>query len=147
VDYVFEKPDVTISWKQPGVRAADFEFGAVYHGTRGQTIVRGGDGRVFPDELVIEYAKAHGMPYELDRGVRADKINIDNWLECIQTRKTPIMDIETGHRVASMCILANMAYRLERPIQWNAKRERFDNDPAANLLLASPGRGKYSLFA
>jgi hypothetical protein len=46
-----------------------------------------------------------------------------------------------------MCILANMAYKLERPIEWNARRERFDDDPAANLLLASPGRGKYSLYA
>lgn len=147
VAYTFEKPDVSITWKQPGIRAADFEFGAVYHGTRGKTIVRGGDGRVFPDDQVMAFAQDNGMPFEIDRGVRAHEINLENWFDCIRSRKTPIMDIESGHRVASMCILANMAYKLERPIEWNARRERFDNDPAAELLLASPGRGKYSLYA
>lgn len=147
VSYTFEKPDLTIAWKQPGIQAADFDFGAVYHGTRGKTIVRGGDGRVFPDEQVAAFAQDKGLPIEIDRGVRAHEINLENWFECIRTRDTPIMDIESGHRVASMCILANMAYRLERPIEWNARRERFDNDPAASLLLASPGRGRYSLYA
>jgi hypothetical protein len=87
------------------------------------------------------------MEFLLPKGTPAHSINLDNWFDCIKTRETPIMDIESGHRVASMCILANMAYRLERPIEWNAKRERFDKDPAANLLLSNPGRGKYSIFA
>ena len=143
----FERPDVTISWKQPGVQAADFQFGAVYHGTRGKTIVRGGDGRVFPDEQVVAFAQDNNLPFEIDRGVRAHEINLENWFDCIRSRKTPIMDIETGHRVASMCILANMAYKLERPLEWNARRERFDRDPAASMLLASPGRGRYSLYS
>ena len=55
------------------------------------------------------------------------------------------MDIESGHRVASMCHLANIAYRLERPIQWNAKKERIENDPTANWLLGDPGRGDFRL--
>jgi predicted dehydrogenase len=145
VSYEFRKPNITIHWAQPGVRAADFEFGAVYHGTQGKAIVRGGDGRVFPDDQIIEYARAKGMEYELPQGVRAHDINLQNWLDSIKTRKRPIMDIESGHRVASMCILANLAYRLERPLEWNARRERFDKDKSANLLLASPGRGKYRL--
>lgn len=146
VDYTFERPDLTISWKQPGIQAADFQFGAVYHGTRGKTIVRGGDGRVFPDEQVVAFAQDNDMPFEIERGVRAHEINLENWFDCIKSRKTPIMDMETGHRVASICILANMAYKLERPIEWNARRERFDKDPAASMLLASPGRGRYSLY-
>ena len=145
VTYRFEKPDLTIHWAQPGERAADFEFGAVYHGTKGKTIVRGGDGRVFLDDQVIKFATTNEMPYELEKGVPAHALNLENWFSSIKSRKTPIMDIESGHRVASMCILANLAYRLERPLEWNARRERFTDDDAANLLLGSPGRGQWRI--
>ena len=145
VTYTFDKPKLTVKWAQPGIQAADFEFGAVYRGTRGQTIVRGGDGRVFPDDQVIAYAKDHGLPSEAPKGLNAGQIHMDNWLDCIKTRKAPDMDMESGHRVASMCILANIAYRLERPLKWDAKAERFVNDPGANLLLGSPGRGHYRI--
>lgn len=145
VTYRFKKPNLTIQWKQPGERAGDFEFGAVYHGSNGKTVVRGGDGRVFLDDQVIRFATANEMPYELEKGVRAHDINLDNWFSCIKSRKTPIMDIESGHRVASMCILANLAYRMERPLEWNARRERFTDDDAANLLLGNPGRGQWRI--
>ena len=55
------------------------------------------------------------------------------------------MDMDPGHRVASMCILANLAYRLERPISWDAKRERIIDDEPANRLLGTPGRGQWRL--
>jgi len=145
VTYEFKRPDLTIHWAQPGVQAGDFEFGAVYHGTKGKTIVRGGDGRVFPDERVTKFAEEQGMATTLPKGVPAHKYNLENWLDCIKTRKQPVMDIESGHRVASMCILANLAYRLERPVSWDHKKERFDEDDAANLLLGSPGRGNWRI--
>lgn len=145
VTYEFERPELTIHWAQPGVQAADFQFGAVYHGTKGKTIVRGGDGRVFPDEQVVEFANANGMKYALPKGVPAHDLNLANWLDCTKSRKQPVMDIESGHRVSSMCILANMAYRLERPISWDAKRERIIDDEPANRLLGSPGRGEWRL--
>ncbi len=145
VTYAFDRPDLEIYWVQPGEKAADFDFGAVYHGTRGKTIVRGGDGRVFPDEQVIAFAEANGLESKLPKGVPAHDLNLANWLDCIRSRKQPVMDIESGHRVASMCILANLAYRLERPIAWDAKRERIIDDASANGLLGSPGRGEWRL--
>lgn len=145
VTYDFKNPNLSIHWAQPGVRAGDFEFGAVYHGTKGKTIVRGGDGRVFPDEQVTEFAKANGMVTTLPKGVPAHKYNLENWLDCIKTRNEPVMDIESGHRVASMCILANLAYRLERPVSWDAKKEQFSQDKAANLLLGNSGRGEWRI--
>ncbi len=145
VTYDFKRPDLSVHWAQPGVQAADFDFGAVYHGTGGKTIVRGGDGRVFPDERVVEFANANGMAHTLPKGVPAHKYNLENWLDCIKTREEPVMDIESGHRVASMCILANLAYRLERPVTWDPKKERFDQDSAANRLLGNPGRGNWKI--
>ena len=145
VAYKFDKPDLTVEWEQPGIQAADFDFGAVYHGTKGKIIVRGGDGRVFLDEQVADFAKANGMQYELAKGENAGSTHLQNWFDCIKTRNTPSMDMESGHRVATMCILANMAYRLERPVKWDAEKERCKNDPSANLLLGNPGRGSYRI--
>ena len=68
-----------------------------------------------------------------------------NWLDCVKSRETPIMHIEAGHNVASMCILANMAYRIERPIDWDVKKERAIGDAAANHMLGTPGRGQWRL--
>jgi hypothetical protein len=145
VDYEFENPELTIHWEQPGVRAGDFEFGAVYHGARGKTIVRGGDGRVFPDDQVVEFAESNGMQHALESDERADGFNMKNWMDCIKSRKQPIMDIESGHRVATMCLLANIAYQIGRPVKWNAGKERIENDRSSNRLLGSPGRGAYRI--
>jgi predicted dehydrogenase len=145
VAYQFEKPELAITWKQPGVKAADFDFGATYHGTKGKTIVRGGDGRTFPDEQVAAFAKAQGESVALPKGGNALDHHYEDWFSCIKSRKTPLMDIEAGHRVASMCILANLAYRAGRPLHWNAVKERFVDDPAADHMLGSPGRGEFHL--
>jgi hypothetical protein len=107
-------------------------------------VVRGGDGRVFFDKQVEDFAKDNGMLTELPKGNIAGKIHLDNWFDCIKTRKDPSMDMESGHRVASMCILANIAYRLERTLRWSPMSESFLSDPSANALLRNPGRGIYN---
>ncbi len=55
------------------------------------------------------------------------------------------MDIEAGHRVASLCILGNIAYRLGRPIEWDPVKECCVGDEQANLMLSNPGRGPWHL--
>lgn len=42
---------------------------------------------------------------------------------------------ETGHRTSSMCTLANIAYRLRKPLMWDPATERITNNRAANKLL------------
>ena len=58
-----------------------------------------------------------------------------DWLNSIRSRKRPICDAEIGHRTASVCNIANIAYALQRPLEWNPVREGFVNDPGANLML------------
>jgi hypothetical protein len=58
-----------------------------------------------------------------------------DWLSAIRNRKRPICDVEIGHRTASVCNIANIAYALQRPLEWNPVREQFVNDPGANLML------------
>lgn len=68
-----------------------------------------------------------------------------DWLDCIKTGKQPICDVETGHRSSSVCCLANIAYWLRRPLDWDPKREQFRNDEEANALLKPAIRGEWKL--
>ena len=58
-----------------------------------------------------------------------------DWLNSIRSRTRPICDVEIGHRTASVCNIANIAYALQRPLEWNPVREGFVNDLGANLML------------
>lgn len=66
-----------------------------------------------------------------------------DWLDAIKNRTRPICDVETGHRTATVCNIANIAYALQRPLQWNPKSEQFINDPGANLMLDRSYRGPW----
>lgn len=61
-----------------------------------------------------------------------------DFLNAMRTRKKPICDVEIGHRTASVCNIANIAYQLKRPLKWNPKKEKFKNDAEANALLGRP---------
>ena len=42
---------------------------------------------------------------------------------------------ETGHRTSSVCTLANIAYRLRKPLTWDPATERITNNRTASKLL------------
>jgi predicted dehydrogenase len=135
----FDNPRLTVVWRQPGEKPVDYGFGAVYYGTNGKLVVAGGDGGgTLPDEQVVNYEPpADGVQVFKSPG------HHQNFFDCMRTREKPIMHIEAGHRVATMCVIGNLAYRLGRPLQWDPVQERFVGDDEANRLLSSPGRGPW----
>jgi len=68
-----------------------------------------------------------------------------DWLDAIKNRTQPICDVETGHRSASICNLANIAYELRRPLRWDPKKEKFAKDKEANSKLTKIYRKPYRL--
>ena len=60
------------------------------------------------------------------------KDHMDNWFECIKSRKLPICDVEVGHRSSSVCHLGSLAMRLGRPLRWDPVKEEFPGDAEAN---------------
>ncbi len=58
-----------------------------------------------------------------------------DFLNAMKTRSMPVCDVEIGHRTASVCNIGNIAYRLNRALQWDPKKEQFKNDKEANALL------------
>ena len=63
-----------------------------------------------------------------------------NFLDCMRSRKDPVADMESGHRVATTCHLANISLRTGRKITWDAEREDIVNDPEAAAMLTRPYR-------
>lgn len=66
-----------------------------------------------------------------------------NWLECVQSRKTPLAPAPIAHRSNTACIVSWIAMKLARPLTWDAKAERFVNDAEANGMLTRGERAPY----
>lgn len=63
-----------------------------------------------------------------------------NFVECIKSRKEPNSDLESSHRVSTVCHLANISLRTGRKIRWNAENEQIVSDPEASAMLTRPYR-------
>jgi len=68
-----------------------------------------------------------------------------NFLDCIRSRQQCNCDIETGHRSTSATLIANIAHKMKTYLEWDAKAERFTNNPAANKHLSYQYRAPYKL--
>jgi predicted dehydrogenase len=68
-----------------------------------------------------------------------------NWLDCVKSGKDTICPAEVGHRSASICHLGNIGYRLGRKLRWDAAKEQFVGDAAANKELAREPRAKWKI--
>src|SRR5207248_277863 len=49
--------------------------------------------------------------------------HVRNFLDCVKSRRAPVSDLESAHRVATACHLANLSLRLGRKLRWDADRE------------------------
>lgn len=66
-----------------------------------------------------------------------------NWLECVKSRKTPLVPAPIAERANAACIVSWIAMKLARPLTWDVKSERFINDTEANSMLSRPERAPY----
>ena len=103
-------------------------YGVRFIGTKGIIDVSREYFETLPSKLAShEFAGSEIKLYESND-------HYQDWLDCIRSRKQPICTAETGHRTASICYIAAIAYELDRPLQWNPAKEEFVNDADANKL-------------
>jgi predicted dehydrogenase len=69
----------------------------------------------------------------------------DDFLKCVKSRKDPYFPVDIGHRVSSVCHLANISLKLGRKLNWDPKAERFQSDDSANGMLDRPMRKPWQL--
>jgi len=124
VRYEFADPPFEMIWEQPGGGKLNLEFvgtEATLSGFVNYDVTRG-EADLSPtraDELHLEKSDSHS----------------GNWLECIATRRRPVMDVEIGHRITCFSHLGNLAYAADRKLRWDPAAERFPGDDEANRML------------
>ena len=69
-----------------------------------------------------------------------------DWLNGIRSRKQPICHVEIGHRTATICHLAGISERLERPVRWDPDKETIVGDKEAAKWMSRPRRAPYGLL-
>jgi predicted dehydrogenase len=73
----------------------------------------------------------------------ANRRHMKDLLECRETRKRPVADIEEGCISTTACILANLALKLGRTLEWDRENGRIVGDDEANALLRRPYRAPW----
>ena len=129
--------------------------GILFEGDRGRIFVNRGTLSGAP----VEALQDNPLPREafacyandnLERPERTGKLDaiinhMGNFFDCIDSRKTPISDLESQHRSVSTCHLVNIGLRVNRPLQWDPKQETFVNDPEANGQLKREQRQGFEI--
>lgn len=99
--------------------------------------------RPLPRDAYKLYAHDQLSRPELSGKIDAIKNHMANFHDCTFSRQTPISDIESQHRTATACHLANLACRLGKTLRWNPEAERFLDDPEASRYLRRESRPGY----
>ncbi len=68
-----------------------------------------------------------------------------DWIIAAKADQKPICDVEIGHRTATICHIANLAYEFRRPLHWDPVKEEFKDDFEANLRRGKKYRKPYKL--
>jgi predicted dehydrogenase len=169
-DSLFEYPGWTASWSHREASRGGTPPGGGLElcGTHGTlTISRRGftltaDPKIAPSNAVPRFGGPHpvgGPTHTGDReaggawteavqdrsGDEYDQFrrHVRDFLACIRSRREPISDLESGHRVVTACHLANLSLRLGRKLEWDAERETVRNDREAEAMLERPYRAPW----
>ena len=89
----------------------------------------------YPEDKTEKDLETHVAP--------AIRAHMKDFLGCIESRKTPVADIEQGYISASSCILANVSQRLGRSLTWDHAKGVVVGDAEANKLLRRPYRAPW----
>ncbi len=71
--------------------------------------------------------------------------HLQNFIECVKSRKLTITPVETAHRSISVGLLGEIAMLTGRKIRWNPETEEIVGDPAASALLGRAYREPWTL--
>ncbi len=165
-DVLLEYPDFTVycQWREAAASASDASMGAVrFCGTRGTMPLTRDYYEIIPDKkenplnVVGRIFGGHPVggpqvtPEEPSFWTEPHKDaatswteqyvgHVRNFLDCVKSRKEPIADLESSHRVATACHLANISLRTGRKIFWDAEKEEIIGDAEAAAMLVRPYR-------
>ncbi len=113
-----------------------FENGNVFYGENGYMLLGANGWKTFGPR---DEPGASSGPSERDR------IHLQNFVECVKTRKQPNAPVQEGHYSAMICHLGNIAYRVGRRLQFDPDKETILDDRRASALLTREYRSPWVL--
>jgi predicted dehydrogenase len=125
--------------KLHGPKRDHADLGAIFIGDKGKIEIKRGSYLADPPELL------KGAPPPTKEGPKESVPHIQNFFDCMRSRKKPTADVEIGHRSTTVCYLVNICRELGRKLKWDPKAEKFVGDEEANKLLWRPRRKGYEL--
>jgi len=72
-------------------------------------------------------------------GVYVSTDHYRNFYDCVESRKLPITDAETGCRSAILCLLCNMSYKHDVGFDWDPVKNEFANGTGHGVPLRREG--------
>lgn len=68
-----------------------------------------------------------------------------NFINCVKSRRTPLGNVESAQRTATICHLVNMAMALGRELKWDSQAGQVMGDAEANAMLLPTMRQPWTL--
>jgi hypothetical protein len=95
----------------------------------------------------VDEERENPLPDDAIAKVRkgAKRGHMEDFFDCLKTRKQPVSDVFSHHRAITTCHLANICIRLGRPLAWDPKTEQITGDDEANGWLQREQRAGYEI--
>jgi predicted dehydrogenase len=113
--------------------------GVLFIGDKGRILVNRGKFKAEPESIAQEPLGEKAIRLYKSPG------HIQDFLNCVRSRKRPICDVEIGCRSVTVCHLGNLAYWNHRRLKWDPAKERFIGDDEANTWLNPPKRAPWKV--
>ncbi|MCC7525650.1 MAG: hypothetical protein IT250_12560, partial [Chitinophagaceae bacterium] len=137
VDYAFEGLNIHWTTETPEVPgAAGKGIGAYFEGDKGTLLCD-----YSTRSITINGETVTDIP-EIPQSIPRSPGHQQNFVDAVKSRTQPESNLAYARQLTLPMHLGLISYRLGRPLQWNADKEKFVGDKEANkLLYRKPRKG------
>jgi predicted dehydrogenase len=125
------------------------EHGVQFHGEQGVLVVDRGGWEVYPETDRIDKPRVYRSAAVPRRPASTSSdmhlLHVQNFIDCMHSRKRPNSDVEIGHNSMIACHLGNIAQRLGRQVKWDVDREMIIGDKEAETYVSRAYRPPWKL--
>ena len=111
-----------------------------WYGTEGTILLNDSGWEVIPEKR-----KANLEPEKHRSSGDPRPAHVRNFLDCVKSRKQPVLNLELGHQISTVAHLGNLALRAGSKITWDAASETITANPDADRLVGVRYRGPWKL--
>ena len=155
-EVTFEYPEVTLTWSMSQVSSFGFNLQDVdaygKHGVpkgvqrRLGYYLQGVEGTLFGNyamHKIVPQTPELGKADPPEKSIAPSPGHEREWLDCIRTRRQPSCNVEYAHKLNTANMLANLAMKVGRTLEFDPKTETILHDEAATRAAKPEYRGEW----